>query len=278
MPTSPTRRNVTGRRKPAEGSRPSASARGPTTAPARRPKQGADFTVLGEVQIKLSTRLPASGVVVKNTRAGGEGIDRGTGEKSLQRRCQASTAGQKAAMKAIDAKIADEFSRILPQYVCDRTQIQPLSTASQASRKRYRSSRSSRSARGKPSPASTCNSRAAQATSSRQSAGNARAKLGQSCCSTRANRRQSVAFAKACAKRVLSRLETNPPQDSTPHRCPEKALIKDRNPADSPSKNAARHTRRSPHPPAIRATSQASADIVRARSGGVAAQTSSSSA
>jgi len=82
-------------------------------------KQGADFAVQGEVQVKkLSARLEASGVVVtKYTLASWtvKCIDRATGEEiyfnTALPKGIGSWAGEGDAMKAIGAGIADEFSR-----------------------------------------------------------------------------------------------------------------------------------------------------------------------
>jgi hypothetical protein len=82
-------------------------------------KQGPDFAVLGEVQVKkLSVRLEASGIVVtKYTLASWtvKCIDRATGEEiyfnTALPKGIGSWAGEGDAMKAIGAKIADEFSR-----------------------------------------------------------------------------------------------------------------------------------------------------------------------
>jgi serine/threonine-protein kinase len=83
------------------------------------PKQNADFAVLGEVQMKkLSARLEASGVVVTKytlTSWTVKCIDRATGEEiyfnTALPKGVGSWAGEGDAMKAIGAKIADEFSR-----------------------------------------------------------------------------------------------------------------------------------------------------------------------
>jgi len=82
-------------------------------------KQGANFAVEGEVQIKkLSTRLEASGVVItKYTLASWtvKCIDRETGEEiyfnTTLPKGLGSWAGEGEAMKAIGGKVADEFSR-----------------------------------------------------------------------------------------------------------------------------------------------------------------------
>jgi len=82
-------------------------------------KQGADFAVLGEVQVKkLSARLEASGVVItKYTLVSWtvKCIDRASGEEiyfnTTLPKGVGSWAGEGEAMKAIGAKIADEFSR-----------------------------------------------------------------------------------------------------------------------------------------------------------------------
>ena len=82
-------------------------------------KQGADFAVLGEAQVKkLSVRLEASGVVVtKYTLASWtvKCIDRATGEEiyfnTALPKGVGSWASEGEAMKAIGTKIADEFSR-----------------------------------------------------------------------------------------------------------------------------------------------------------------------
>ena len=82
-------------------------------------KQGADFAVQGEVQVKkLSARLEASGVVVtKYTLVSWtvKCIDRATGEEiyfnTALPKGLGSWAGEGEAMKAIGGKIADEFSR-----------------------------------------------------------------------------------------------------------------------------------------------------------------------
>jgi len=82
-------------------------------------KQGADFAVQGEVQIKkLSARLEASGVVItKYTLVSWtvKCIDRANGEEiyfnTALPKGIGSWAGEGEAMKAIGAKIADEFSR-----------------------------------------------------------------------------------------------------------------------------------------------------------------------
>ncbi len=82
-------------------------------------KQAPDFAVQGEVQVKkLSARLEASGVTVtKYTLASWtvKCIDRATGEEiyfnTTLPKGIGSWAGEGDAMKAIGAKIADEFSR-----------------------------------------------------------------------------------------------------------------------------------------------------------------------
>ena len=82
-------------------------------------QQNADFAVLGEVQVKkLSARLEASGVVVTKytlTSWTVKCIDRATGEEiyfnTTLPKGVGSWAGEGDAMKAIGAKIADEFSR-----------------------------------------------------------------------------------------------------------------------------------------------------------------------
>jgi tRNA A-37 threonylcarbamoyl transferase component Bud32 len=82
-------------------------------------RQGADFAVQGEVQVKkLSARLEASGVVVtKYTLVSWtvKCIDRATGEEiyfnTALPKGVGSWASEGDAMKAIGAKIADEFSR-----------------------------------------------------------------------------------------------------------------------------------------------------------------------
>ena len=90
------------------------------------PKQVPDFAVLGEVQIKkLSAKLEASGVVVtKYTLVSWtvKCVDRATGEEiyfnTTLPKGIGSWAGEGDAMKAIGAKIADEFSRnFFLQYV-----------------------------------------------------------------------------------------------------------------------------------------------------------------
>jgi serine/threonine-protein kinase len=86
---------------------------------AAQAKQGANFAVEGEVQIrKLSTRLEASGVVItKYTLASWtvKCIDRETGEEiyfnTTLPKGLGSWAGEGEAMKAIGGKVADEFSR-----------------------------------------------------------------------------------------------------------------------------------------------------------------------
>jgi serine/threonine-protein kinase len=82
-------------------------------------KQAPDFAVLGEVQVrKLSARLEASGVTVTKytlTSWTVKCIDRATGEEiyfnTTLPKGIGSWAGEGDAMKAIGAKIADEFSR-----------------------------------------------------------------------------------------------------------------------------------------------------------------------
>ncbi len=82
-------------------------------------QQGADFDVLGEVQVKkLSARLEASGVVItKYTLVSWtvKCIDRATGEEiyfnTTLPKGVGSWASEGEAMKAIGTKIADEFSR-----------------------------------------------------------------------------------------------------------------------------------------------------------------------
>jgi len=82
-------------------------------------KQGANFTVQGEAQIKrLSTRLAASGLVItKFTLASWtvKCIDRETGEEIYYNttlpRAVGSWASEAEALKAIGTKVADEFSR-----------------------------------------------------------------------------------------------------------------------------------------------------------------------
>jgi serine/threonine-protein kinase len=81
--------------------------------------QGADFAVIGEAKIKrLSMRLEASGVVVTKftlTSWTVKCIDRQTGEEIYYNtalpKAVGSWASEEAALKAIGAKIADEFSR-----------------------------------------------------------------------------------------------------------------------------------------------------------------------
>jgi len=80
---------------------------------------GADFAVIGEAKIKrLSMRLEASGVVVTKftlTSWTVKCIDRQTGEEIYYNTALpkgvGSWASEEAALKAIGAKIADEFSR-----------------------------------------------------------------------------------------------------------------------------------------------------------------------
>jgi serine/threonine-protein kinase len=82
-------------------------------------KQAPDFAVLGEVQVKkLSARLEASGVTITKytlTSWTVKCIDRATGEEiyfnTTLPKGIGSWAGEGDAMKAIGAKIADEFSR-----------------------------------------------------------------------------------------------------------------------------------------------------------------------
>ena len=82
-------------------------------------KQAPDFAVLGEVQVKkLSARLEASGVTITKytlTSWTVKCIDRATGEEiyfnTALPKGIGSWAGEGDAMKAIGAKIADEFSR-----------------------------------------------------------------------------------------------------------------------------------------------------------------------
>ena len=82
-------------------------------------KKGADFEVLGEAKIKkLSVRLEASGVVVTKyalTSWTVKCVDRETGEEIYYNttlpKGVGSWATEEEALKAIGAKIADEFSR-----------------------------------------------------------------------------------------------------------------------------------------------------------------------
>jgi serine/threonine-protein kinase len=82
-------------------------------------RQGANFAVQGEVRIrKLSTRLEASGIVVTKYSLASwtvKCVDRETGEEiyfnTTLPKGLGSWASEAEAMKAIGAKVADEFSR-----------------------------------------------------------------------------------------------------------------------------------------------------------------------
>ena len=83
------------------------------------PKKGADFEVIGEAKIKkLSVRLEASGVVISKyalTSWTVKCVDRETGEEiyfnTTLPKGVGSWATEEEALKAIGARIADEFSR-----------------------------------------------------------------------------------------------------------------------------------------------------------------------
>ena len=216
------------------------------------PKQGADFAVLGEVQIKkLSMRLAASGVVVTKyalTSWTVKAIDRATGEEiyfntTLPKGID-SWASEGDAMKGIGAKVADEFSRnFFLQYVTvtGRKVVLRVDGFPEASEEALL-----RELLGLPTViAASARANTKPRVYDLQVAGSGaegdlvvagvlkplNAMLGQSCFSLGqiAGEDVQVTFAKACAEPgVLSRLETNPPAGLYAAPLPrQKALIKD---------------------------------------------------
>ncbi len=216
------------------------------------PKQGADFAVLGEVQIKkLSMRLAASGVVVTKyalTSWTVKAIDRATGEEiyfnTTLPKGIGSWASEGDAMKGIGAKIADEFSRnFFLQYVTVTGRKVVLRVDGFPEAPRTRCCGSSSACRRSSRRAARANTKprvydlqvaGSGAEGDLVAAGVLKAlnaKLGQSCFALGqiAGEDVQVTFAKACAEAsVLSRFETNPPAGLYAAPLPrQKALIKD---------------------------------------------------
>jgi serine/threonine-protein kinase len=216
------------------------------------PKQGAEFAVLGEVQIKkLSMRLAASGVVVTKyalTSWTVKAIDRATGEEiyfntTLPKGID-SWASEGDAMKGIGAKVADEFSRnFFLQYVtvAGRKIVLRVDGFPEASDEALL-----RELLGLPTViAASARANTKPRVYDLQLAGSGaegdlvmagvlkplNSMLGQPCFSLGqiAGEDVQVTFAKACAEAsVLSRLETNPPAGLYAAPLPrQKALIKD---------------------------------------------------
>jgi serine/threonine-protein kinase len=214
--------------------------------------QLADFTVEGEVRVKkLSARLEASGVVItKYTLASWtvKCVDRATGEEIYFNTALPSGLGSWAsegeAMKAIGAKIADEFSRnffLQHVSVSGRKVTLIVDGMPDASEDTL-----GRELIGLPAViAVTPRAKAQPRVYDMQLAGSGtegdlvaagvlkalNAKLGQTCFSLGpiSGDEVNVAFAKNCAEpAILSRLDTNPPAGlygAPPDR--QKALIKD---------------------------------------------------
>ena len=215
------------------------------------PKQVPDFAVLGEVQVKkLSARLEASGVVVTKytlTSWTVKCIDRATGEEiyfnTTLPKGIGSWAGEGDAMKAIGAKIADEFSRnfflqhvtvtgrkvalrvdgipeaseaLLLQELIGLPAVITVAPRANAKPRVYDLQLAGSGAEGDLVAAGVLKA--------------LNAKLGQPCFSLGriAGEEVNVLFAKACTEPgVLSRLETNPPAGLYGAPLPrQKALIK----------------------------------------------------
>jgi tRNA A-37 threonylcarbamoyl transferase component Bud32 len=198
-------------------------------------KKGADFEVLGEAKIKkLSMRLEASGVVVTKyalTSWTVKCVDRETGEEIYYNttlpKGVGSWATEEEALKAIGAKIADEFSRefFLQHVSATGKKI----TVSVEGLPASATEAFARELVGLPdviavAPGTSGGSNSFElqlagtgAAADLVAAGVLRplnAKLGQTCFSLGSTAAEQVAviFDKACAEAsVLSRFETNPP-------------------------------------------------------------------
>jgi serine/threonine-protein kinase len=197
--------------------------------------QGADFAVLGEAKIKrLSARLEASGVIVTKftlTSWTVKCIDRQTGEEIYYNTALpkgvGSWASEEEALKAIGAKIADEFSRdfflqhasVTGQKITLVIEGLPDATADEALGRELLGLPEIISAapRGRGSRGFDVRLAGSGAPGDRVASGVLKplnAKLGQACFSLGAVAESlvSVLFDQACADAaVLSRLDTNPP-------------------------------------------------------------------
>ena len=199
-------------------------------------KQAADFAVLGEAKIKkLSMRLPASGLTVAKyamTSWTVKCIDRETGEEIYYNTTLptgiGSWASEEEALKAIGAKIADEFSR---DFFLQHANVtgQPITLVVEGMPDAASEELLARELLGLPDViAATARPPAKPRTYDLQVAATGapgdlvangvlkplNAKLGQACFALGAvnGDRVSVAFDKRCAEAsVLNRLETNPP-------------------------------------------------------------------
>jgi serine/threonine protein kinase len=198
-------------------------------------KKGADFEVLGEAKIKkLSMRLEASGVVVTKyalTSWTVKCVDRETGEEIYYNTALpkgvGSWASEEEALKAIGAKIADEFSRefflqhvsATGKKVTVSVEGLPASATEAFARELVGLPDVIAVAPGSSGGPSSFELQLAGtgAAADLVAAGVLRpinAKLGQTCFSLGSTAAEQVAvvFDKACADAsVLSRFETNPP-------------------------------------------------------------------
>jgi tRNA A-37 threonylcarbamoyl transferase component Bud32 len=199
-------------------------------------KQAADFAVLGEAKIKkLSMRLPASGLTVAKyamTSWTVKCIDRETGEEIYYNTTLptgiGSWASEEEALKAIGAKIADEFSR---DFFLQHANVtgQPITLVVDGMPDAASEELLARELVGLPDViAASARPPGKPRTYDLQVAATGapgdlvangvlkplNAKLGQACFALGAVNadRVSIAFDKRCAEAsVLSRLETNPP-------------------------------------------------------------------
>jgi len=199
-------------------------------------KKGADFAVLGEAKIKkLSTRLPASGLTVSKfslTSWTVKCIDAATGEEIYYDTTLPTGVGnwasEEEALKAIGARIADEFSR---DFFLQHTNVtgRRITLKVQGMPDAGSDDSLARELIGLPAviavlPRSSVSPRvyelqlAGSATSGDLMTNNVlrplNAKLGQACFSLGdiSGEEISVVFEQRCGDgSVLSRLETNPP-------------------------------------------------------------------
>ena len=199
-------------------------------------KQGADFAVLGEAKVKkLSARLPASGLTVSKyalTSWTVKCIDRETGEEIYYNTTLptgiGSWASEEEALKAIGAKIADEYSRdfflqhanVTGQTVTLVVEGMPDAASEELLARELLGLPDVIAASARPAAKPrTYDLQVAATGAPGDLVANGvlkplNAKLGQACFALGAvsGERVSVTFDKRCADAsVLSRLETNPP-------------------------------------------------------------------